>query len=762
MFSRTFLLLSALLITLSKVFCQDNNIPLGQWRLHTPYNTGKSIDIAEGKIYVACMIGSMVIDQSDNSSSSLSKINGLSDYDVDKYKYNRELGILVIAYSNGNIDLKKGNSITNVSDIKRKNIIGSKKINHIYFWHDSAFLSCDYGISLLDLKKNEVKESYENLSKGALTNKIYATTMSGIGDSIFIASDSGIMVAPVSPYINLQDYNNWYLFKTKDSLPLKVKASSVCTLNNKVYAAIDRKGIYVFNGTYWQKTTIPISDSTDIISMNVSENKILICAGVSPYAMVISFDGSSYKIFADPIISYPAEAIYDPKGILWIADGSYGIVHNLWVKFFPSALDGAGRALSVFKMYYYNNNIIVLPGGYSEAFATIPNDYGYYVYDNKSWTNPYVPGVTALVDAVYNPANGSLYISSYRNGILEIKSTGTKTIYSGTSLLPGGCSLPDLGLPQSTFMCGLALDSKNNVWATANSNPNQSSIFEITPDGNCTSVPSFPSSWNKNLRIAIDDYDNKWVQSSHSGILVYNENGGKIRYLTEGAGAGNLPNGTVTALEKDKKGQMWIGTRSGVAVFYDPSVIFSSGVDVATPVYQHYPLLYGEFITCIQVDGGNRKWIGTQNGLWLFNEDGSQVIANFTTANSPILSDFITDLEINKQTGELFIGTDKGIISYRSDATDGTDKFKDVKVFPNPVTENFNGIVGISGLATNANVKITDIYGNLMYETTANGGTASWNLKNYNGVSAVTGVYLIYSTTTDGAEGFVSKIAVIR
>jgi hypothetical protein len=766
MFPRMPLLLFVLLISLSESFCQDNNIPLGQWRLHTPYTQGKSLDIVGGKIYVACQIGSMVIDQADNSFTSLSKLNGLSDYDVDKFKYNNELGILVLAYSNGNIDLMKGNSITNVTDIKRKSIVGSKKINHIYFWHDSAFLSCDYGISLLDLKKNEVKESYENLGKGGLSNRIYASTMTNNGDSIFIASDSGIMVAPVSPYANLQDYSTWYLFKTKDSLPLKVIAGSVCTFNNKVYAGINRKGIYVFNGIYWEKTSIPISDTTDIYSMNVSENKILICAGLESAAMVISFDGSSYKVITSKQITHPTEAVYDHNGILWVTDGSNGIVHNLWGTLNYQYLDGPGKSLAVFKLYNYGNNIVALSGGFDNYFAPVIYE-GYSEYNNNTWktydqynTKPVLASANTFVDVVYNPANGSLYMASFRQGLVERKSNGTHVLYDNVTSLPGGCVLS--GIPPGLRLSGLAIDQEQNVWATSVVSSGISSLAEINPNGTCATIPAFSDPANYAVRVTIDDFENKWIQCHYNGILVYNEKSGKTRFLSEGVGAGNLTNNYVTAMEKDKKGQMWIGTKSGVGVFYDPSIIFSSGIDVVTPIYKHYPLLFGEYVTCIQVDGGNRKWIGTQNGLWLFNEDGTQVIANFTTENSPLLSNFIVDLEINKQTGELFIGTDKGIISYKSDATDGTDKFKDVKVFPNPVTENFNGLVGISGLATNANVKITDIYGNLMYETTAHGGTASWNLKNYNGVQAVTGVYLIYSTTTDGSEGFVSKIAVIR
>jgi hypothetical protein len=765
MFPRILLLLFALLTSLSETICQDKNLPLGQWRLHTPYTHGKSIEIVDGKLYVACLMGSMVIDQADNNFSPFSKINGISGYDVNKYKYNRERGILVLAYSDGNIDLMKGNSITTISDIKRKSIPGSKNINHIFFWHDSAFLSCDYGISLLDLKKNEIKESYENLGKGGLSNKIYGTTMTSDGDSIFIASDSGVMVAPVSPYINLQDYSNWHLFKTKDSLPLKVKAGAVCTFNNKVYAGINKKGIYVFNGTYWEKTSIPISNTTDIASMNVSENKILICAGAQPSAKVISFDGTTPIVMTSPYIAYPTEAVYDPKGILWIADGGYGVVNNLWGSFNYNYLNGPGRILTIFRLYNYDNKIVGLPGGYDASYSPVEYAEGYYEFDNSSWKtyNQYAYPLSVAdtyVDAVYNPANGSLYIASFRNGLIERKADGTHVLYDNNNPIPGGCSI--LAKSPDIRMSGLAIDQEKNVWATSVVGPGVSSLVEIKPNSTCVTIPAFSDPSQYSLRISLDDLENKWIQVHKNGILVYNEKSGKTRFLSEGVGVGNLPNNEATAITKDRKGQMWIGTKSGVAVFYDPSSVFSSGADAATPIYNHYPLLYGEIVTCIEVDGGNRKWIGTQNGLWLFNENGTQVIANYTVENSPILSDFIIDLEINKQTGELFIGTDKGIISYQTDATEGTDKFKDVKVFPNPVTENFNGLVGISGLANNANVKITDIYGNLMYETTAHGGTASWNLKNYNGVPAVTGVYLIYSTTTDGAEGFVSKIAVVR
>ena len=145
----------------------------------------------------------------------------------------------------------------------------------------------------------------------------------------------------------------------------------------------------------------------------------------------------------------------------------------------------------------------------------------------------------------------------------------------------------------------------------------------------------------------------------------------------------------------------------------------------------------------------------------LFKSDPEE-IHHFTTENSPLFSDNIIDIAINEISGEVFIGTEKGIISYRSDATKGYDTHKNVLVFPNPVKENYNGKIAISGLVNNANVKITDINGNLVFESFANGGQAIWDGKNQSGNRASTGVYLVFSSNIDGEETMVSKILFIH
>ena len=265
------------------------------------------------------------------------------------------------------------------------------------------------------------------------------------------------------------------------------------------------------------------------------------------------------------------------------------------------------------------------------------------------------------------------------------------------------------------------------------------------------------------------------VLAKGNGLFVFTENGtienyndDMYRILNTNIGEGNLPSLQTYSLAEDLNGEIWVGTDKGIAVFYNPEAVFSEynydaqQILITTGDYGQY-LLNEEKIKCIAVDGANRKWIGTErSGLFLLSEDGQNEILHFTKNNSPLFSDNIIDITINNQNGEVFIGTSDGLISYRSDATKGSLSQNKTHVFPNPVEKDYNGSIAISGLITNANVKITDISGNLVFETTANGGQAIWNGKSKDGERAATGVYLVFSTDIYGEEKTVSKILFFR
>jgi ligand-binding sensor domain-containing protein len=213
-----------------------------------------------------------------------------------------------------------------------------------------------------------------------------------------------------------------------------------------------------------------------------------------------------------------------------------------------------------------------------------------------------------------------------------------------------------------------------------------------------------------------------------------------------------------------------VGTSKGICVFYTPEAIFENGTsnwDAQTIIidqdgFNQY-LLKEEEVTAIAVDGANRKWIGTRKaGIFVVSEDGTQQIAQYTFENSPLLSNTINSLTIDGVSGELFIGTDVGICSFRTDATTGTETFGHVYAFPNPVEHDYTGTIAVSGLVRDADVKITDVSGNLVYSTVAKGGTAVWNGNLFSGQRAATGVYIVFCTNADGSQTQVTKILFIN
>ena len=265
--------------------------------------------------------------------------------------------------------------------------------------------------------------------------------------------------------------------------------------------------------------------------------------------------------------------------------------------------------------------------------------------------------------------------------------------------------------------------------------------------------------------IVLDLDGNRWIrQGNFGGILVISSKNQR-QFVSTGAGSGNLPSENVKSLALDRDGQMWVGTDKGVVVFDNPNAVFSGkNFDAYTPVFERRRLLGNEIITSIAIDGGNRKWMGTRNGIFLFNPDGTELVSNFNEKNSPLPSNEISYITAELNTGEVYIRTPKGMVSYRGTATEGTLKQDEsgVKVFPNPVRPDFDGTIGIEGLVENAFVKITDIAGNLVFETRANGGTAIWNGNTLSGGRVKTGIYLIFSANAKGEETLVSRLAVVK
>jgi hypothetical protein len=299
----------------------------------------------------------------------------------------------------------------------------------------------------------------------------------------------------------------------------------------------------------------------------------------------------------------------------------------------------------------------------------------------------------------------------------------------------------------------------------------------LSPDGkwNSFTLPEVASSLNIG-QVLVNRNDDKWivVPRGHDAYVV-NKAGDKKKRLLVTSYFNNGQNeifnrmNDIYSIAEDNNGTIWLGTSKGVAVYTSPGRIWESTTFYAMqPSLElndglYHPLLESETVTAIAVDGANRKWLGTLNsGVYLVSENGTEELLHFTVENSPLFSNSITSIALNQKSGEVFIGTDKGLISYMGEATEGQSDYDSVFVYPNPVRETYDGPVTITNLVENSEVKITDVAGNLVFRTTSLGGQAVWDGRNLNGNRVKTGVYLVLCNDENGELTHISKLLFIH
>jgi Two component regulator propeller len=722
----------------------QSDIPIGTWRVHASYNAINSIALAENKVFGAASNGVMILDRSENVLSVYSKLSGLSGTTITSVNYDKSTASLIIAYADGGFDVIRSDSeIMTFDPTKNSTFTSSKKIHDIFLYKTNAYLSTDYGIVVFDMVRQQVKETWRDLGEQGETLSIKQSTVNG--DSIFLATKKGVMASNLNA--NLLDFNSWKRFDMEE---FNGPVESIASFNGSIYAAINNSGIHSYKGGGWIKENYLQQNS--FRSLHASSSSLFIAAGNTLWKL--SKDNVLSEI-TSPLLGEPRFAVEDLDGFLWIGDGKNGLVSNVsgsFKNFLPNCpSNGKARHLN-----YEAGVLYALAGGYSVEGLRLENPGNTDLHLNGIWTTE-KSTILDLTDLVINHRTTKIYRSSFGFGVEERDAWGGIKLFDETNspLINTDRMGRSVNIPSVET-------SAEGLWIA---NYGAAEPLHLLKDDQTWESFSFPLPASRYpLQLAIDFFGSVWMVLNPvqgGGILVFNKSKNAAAYLTNVAGSGGLPGQSVYSIDVDRDGMVWIGTDQGVAYVINPSEVFSPGVDAIKPIFENRFLLRDDKVTAIAVDGGNRKWMGTERGVWLFNSTGEELIYNFTTDNSPLLSNTIRDIEINDQTGEVFFATDEGLISFRADATESNFTFQSVKVFPNPVTANFAGSVGISGLATDALVKITDVTGKLIWQTQANGGTATWNVQDNKGRRATTGIYLIFSATANGEESIVAKIAVV-
>jgi len=471
---------------------------------------------------------------------------------------------------------------------------------------------------------------------------------------------------------------------------------------------------------------------------------------------------------AAPNISHAVE----DNGDIWIADISSGLIRGKNMNDFEIfSLPGPVSNNSVY-VTSLNGKTIICGGAVNNAWNNLSRPMQVSVYESGDWTSLDPGTIMDPLRALVDPADNShFFIASWGWGLLEYRNNKLYKQYTETNS-PLQTIIPGYPLVR---ICGISMDNKGNLWIVQSEVPGNIKMYDPHTETWITNPVTLnvPTTGD----IIVTKNNQKWVILPRgNGLFVLDDKGtpdysddDEYKSMLVQDAEGTIISG-VYSFAEDLEGNIWIGTDQGPVVYYNPEKIFEEDLKayrIKIPrndgTGQADYLLKTETITSIAVDGANRKWLGTfSSGAYLVSPDGMKKLKNYNEQNSPLFSNSLASVAVDNLTGDVWFATSKGVISVRGDATGGKEKFENVYAFPNPVREDFTGNVTITGLMKDTQIRITDISGNLVFETISEGGQASWDLTTYNGKRVATGVYLVFYSSSDGKLADVTKILVIN
>lgn len=760
-------------------FMASAQIPMGSWKFHVA--SAKAIDITTDgeRIFTALENGLYIYNPYTQEGVLKTALNGLSDIDISCIYYDAQDNAVYIGYKNGNIDKWQAGKITNIPAIQLAQISTSKRINKFVRSGLYIYAANDFSIVLIDVAKEEIKDTYYPTNGLAPIVDVVLTQ-----DSIFALTQSqmlkGLRSNPALPDFSQWDRDLRFPFQSVN------KYLELQWLDQQLW-------VLRTNDAYGQDSVFRLKDN--ILANVINEPFSYQISSMQQIGnhMAISIDGGFllYNALGQQFDAYSSNLLdrwISPSRVCrlgssyWSADQSWGLQeHSNPYTYKRYPIEGLANQY-VYAMDWQEGVLAVGSGRLEAEIAPAFTRNGLHILEDNQWRFHNTPTVSSwnfntlwdFISVAVNPKNPKEIAAGTYSFLPMTLFNETDTLVFDQNNSP----LQTVSIGNGwSLISALKFDQQGNLWAVNGYTDRPLKVRQ--PDGVWSSYYLGPGASNKmTTKIEIDFQDNIWMGTYANGLVGLMHQGtlndpsdDQTIQLTTGELMGNLPSNKITALAADFDGELWIGTDAGFAVLYNASGAFSAGTGnfdaqrIKIPFEGNFENVLGEAsITDIEVDGGNRKWMSTANaGLILLSSDGTEIIAQFTEDNSPLISNTIYDIELNHKSGELFIVTDKGLVSFRIDATYEDPTYQTLNVFPNPVKPDYFGPITLQGIRYNSDVKITDAGGNLIFRTQSNGGTATWNGQNLNGEKVPTGVYFFWTANNyQGGDRKVAKVLVIR
>ncbi|WP_415325781.1 T9SS type A sorting domain-containing protein [Chryseobacterium sp. MMS23-Vi53] len=751
-------------ILASLQFVNAQNISSKKWADLFSYNNVLAMKEENGKIVAAAENGLFYYTISTGEITKLSKANGLHEVKISAFDYNPQTKIGLIGYQNGSLDVVAPDGITYVVDIPiATGYNGSKKINHISITGDLAVISVGYGVSIFDLKKKEFKDSAFFLSGGVYLASNEATIF---GNKVYSVTNTGLKSHEMNTTFPV--FTTWTTemagnFTHIDSEGILSFSSPTTT--------------YIYNGATPTQLSQTFTNVHDVV---VNSNNIVVTDAARIYTFNTNGNFNNTVILGEECNTATTigSSVYGGTILSGIKNESNNT-------FKP---DGPYLNYAYKISLYGENQLLVSSGGRESRYNTpITNakNPGFYYFNGMEWIYPsYFIGSTTpfnVLDVVSDPVNpDDVFFTNYTTapgrGVYKMKyNAGTKDF---TFIKNYNLGTNDNFARRAV---GMTFDDVNNLFVTI------AFSSDGTAFGPYTAVGAYDRGTDDFLiKNTGQNYGVAQKPLFHEGLLwiptprvndfiAYDakktvNTSDDTEYILHQANGFASNSGGTLSVAIDKSGDAWIGGDIGLRVLPNAvSAIKDPANAKVEPIIIEQNGLGEELfrdtsILQIEVDAGDHKWVSVDGGgVYYLSADGQKTIQHFTKENSPLPTNSITDIKIDKKTGKVYFVSYSGIVTYQGDVSDVGSGFGNVLVYPNPVVySNFKGKVTIRGLAEVTNIRIVDAAGNIVHSALERGGYHEWDLNNQRGQRVASGVYFVLMTNEDGSDKATAKIAVVN
>ena len=751
-------------------FLQAQNFE-NRWTGYFSYISVKSISQGNDKIYAAAENAIFTYDLSNQEIATITTINGLSGKTITTAHYSDAYGLYIIGYKNGLIEIAIDgeDNILKVVDILDKPTIppNNKKINHFNEYNGRLYISTGYGISVYNLDTLEFGDTY---FIGDLGSHINITQTTVLGDLIYASSsENGIKSALVADE-SIIDFEEWTTVIEGGYKGIQSLGSELYTVNNNNTILKFDLDVGFLQIDSFISPVLDFGVASEVLTITTENSIKAYTEGYSLLEEVNNLIDFDYKL----------QSGYTFNNTFYLGTKELGML------VVPFASSQAEQILPDGPLFNQPFAIDASPDQLWVAFGKIDlffNPYpltkrGISNFRNKEWLNinyndlkdeVNVNNINDLSYVKINPNNTSeVYMSSYQKGLLKINNQTPSILYNETNSpmdIPGGDNALGIRLYGSDF------DREENLWFVQSRANN--GLVKLTPEGQfqLIDVSNIIDAENEQALsdVKVSREGHVFFGAVESGLIGYNPTNNEFNKISEGIGNGNLPTNNIRTLAFDNQNKLWIGTLKGLRVLYSVGSFFENGSNIdAQPIIiledgVAQELLFEQSITDIEVDGANNKWVSTAtSGVFYLSSNGQETLLRFTSDNSPLPSDNVLDIAIDDKNGTVYFATKDGLVAYNGTSTAPGDDLESVYAYPNPVRPTYLGNVTIDGLTAKANVKITDITGNLVFETTSEGGSVAWDTTAFGSYKVASGVYLVLITSDDNLLTKVTKIMIIR